>query len=168
MALMVETFGAKATGVDLAPEAIAFCRKTHADARFEVGDAEHLPFEHATFDVVTNIESSHTYPNLRAFFAEVSRVLTQGGLFLYTDLLPQQRWMEVSVLLPPLGLRIVSERDITRNVLASCDSVAEVRAQAFGEKNAAIDNFLAVPGSAVYTQMSSGAWADRLLRAERI
>ena len=168
VALMVETFGAKATGVDLAPEAIAFCRKTHADARFEVGDAEHLPFEHATFDVVTNIESSHTYPNLRAFFAEVSRVLTQGGLFLYTDLLPQQRWMEVSVLLPPLGLRIVSERDITRNVLASCDSVAEVRAQAFGEKNAAIDNFLAVPGSAVYTQMSSGAWAYRLLRAERI
>lgn len=168
VALMVETFGAKATGVDLAPEAIAFCRKTHADARFEVGDAEHLPFEHATFDVVTNIESSHTYPNLRAFFAEVSRVLTQGGLFLYTDLLPQQRWMEVSVLLPPLGLRIVSERDITRNVLASCDSVAEVRAQAFGEKNAAIDNFLAVPGSAVYTQMSSSAWAYRLLRAERI
>ena len=168
VALMVETFGAKATGVDLAPEAIAFCRKTHADARFEVGDAEHLPFEDGTFDVVTNIESSHTYPNLRAFFAEVSRVLTQGGLFLYTDLLPQQRWMEVTVLLPPLGLRIVSERDITRNVLASCDSVAEVRAQAFGEKNAAIDNFLAVPGSAVYTQMSSGAWAYRLLRAERI
>lgn len=168
VALMVETFGAKATGVDLAPEAIAFCRKTHADARFEVGDAEHLPFEDATFDVVTNIESSHTYPNLRAFFAEVSRVLTQGGLFLYTDLLPQQRWMEVSVLLPPLGLRIVSERDITRNVLASCDSVAEVRAQAFGEKNAAIDNFLAVPGSAVYTQMSSSAWAYRLVRAERI
>jgi hypothetical protein len=78
-----------------------------------------------------------------------------------------QRWVEVAVLLPPLGLRIVSERDITRNVLASCDSVAEVRAQAFGEKNAAIDNFLAVPGSAVYTQMSSGAWAYRLLRAER-
>jgi acyl transferase domain-containing protein/SAM-dependent methyltransferase len=168
VALMVESFGAKATGVDLAPEAIAFCRKTHANARFEVGDAEHLPFEDRTFEVVTNIESSHTYPNLRAFFAEVSRVLSQGGFFLYTDLLPVQRWMEVVVLLGPLGMRIVSDRDITRNVLASCDSVAAVRAQAFGEKNAAIDNFLAVPGSAVYEQMRSGAWAYRLLRAERI
>ena len=69
VALMVERFGAKATRVDLAPEAIAFCRKTHANARFEVGDAEHLPFDDGTFDVVTNIESSHTYPNLRAFFA---------------------------------------------------------------------------------------------------
>jgi SAM-dependent methyltransferase len=168
VALMVESFGAKATGVDLAPEAIAFCRKTHANARFEVGDAEHLPFEDRTFEVVTNIESSHTYPNLRAFFAEVSRVLSPGGRFLYTDLLPIQRWMEVVVLLGPLEMRIVSDRDITRNVLASCDSVAAVRAQAFGEKNSAIDNFLAVPGSAVYEQMRSGAWAYRLLRAERI
>jgi acyl transferase domain-containing protein/SAM-dependent methyltransferase len=168
VALMVESFGAKATGVDLSPDAIAFCRKTHAEARFEVGDAEHLPFEDRTFEVVTNIESSHTYPNLRAFFAEVSRVLSPGGLFLYTDLLPVQRWMEVQVLLGPLGMRIVSDRDITPNVLASCDSVAAVRAQAFGEKNAAMDNFLAVPGSAVYEQMRSGAWAYRLLRAERI
>ena len=40
------------------------------------------------FDVVTNIESSHTYPNLRGFFTEVRRVLRSGGRFLYTDLLP--------------------------------------------------------------------------------
>lgn len=30
-----------------------------------------------------------------------------------------------------------------------------------------IDNFLAVPGSAVYEQMRSGDWEYRLLRAER-
>ncbi|MEN3335732.1 MAG: hypothetical protein V7641_5097 [Blastocatellia bacterium] len=167
VALMVESFGAEATGVDLAPEAIAFCRKTHRNARFEVADAEHLPFDDRAFEVVTNIESSHTYPNLRAFFAEVSRVLVPGGHFLYTDLLPVQRWMEVHVLLGPLGLRVLSERDITRSVLASCDSVAALRAQAFGERNASLDNFLAVPGSAVYEQMHSGAWAYRILRAER-
>ncbi len=168
VALMVERFGAEATGVDLASEAIAFCRKTHRHARFEVADAEHLPFDDGAFEVVTNIESSHTYPNLRAFFAEASRVLATGGYFLYTDLLPVQRWMEVLVLLGPLGFRILSDRDITRNVLSSCDSVAAVRAQAFGERSASLDNFLAVPGSAVYEQMHSGAWAYRLLRAERI
>jgi hypothetical protein len=31
-----------------------------------------------------------------------------------------------------------------------------------------IDNFLAVPGSAVYEQMSTGAWQYRILRAERL
>jgi acyl transferase domain-containing protein/SAM-dependent methyltransferase/acyl carrier protein len=169
VALMAETLGAKSVGVDLSPEAVAFCRRTHKHGtKFEVGDSENLPFKDKTFDVVTNIESSHTYPNLRAFFGEVSRVIKKKGKFLYTDLLPVERWLEVRALLVPLGFRIVSEREITENVLASCDDVASTRAQAFGGHDAMIDNFLAVPGSAVYEQMSTGAWQYRILRAERL
>jgi SAM-dependent methyltransferase len=167
--LMAEEFGAVVTGVDLSPEAIAFCRRTHRhpNLRFEVGDAEQLPLGDRMFDVVTNVESSHTYPNLRRFYAEVARVLKSGGTFLYTDLLPLQRWMEVRALLPPLGLVIEDDRHITPNVLASCDDVAATRAQAFGGSNAAIDNFLAGPGSMVYEQMRSGAWEYRIVRARR-
>jgi SAM-dependent methyltransferase len=167
--LMAEEFGAVVTGVDLSPEAIAFCRRSHhhPNLRFEVGDAEQLPVGDRTFDVVTNVESSHTYPNLRSFYAEVARVLKTGATFLYTDLLPVQRWMEVRALLPPLGLVIQDDRHITPNVLASCDEVAATRAQAFGGSNAAIDNFLAVPGSMVYEQMRSGAWEYRIVRARR-
>jgi SAM-dependent methyltransferase/acyl carrier protein len=168
-ALIAEHFDADVTGIDLSPEAIAFCRRTHRQPRlrFEVGDAEHVPVADHAFDVVTNVESSHTYPNLRAFFAEVSRVLVSGGQFLYTDLLPVQRWMEVRVLLGPLGFTITDDRHITANVLASCDQVAATRAQAFGGSSALMDNFLAVPGSAVYEQMRSGAWEYRILRARR-
>jgi SAM-dependent methyltransferase/acyl carrier protein len=167
--LMADRCEAIATGVDLSPEAVAFNRRTHhhPNIRFEVGDAEHLPFEDHLFDVVTNVESSHTYPNLRRFYVEVARVLKTGGIFLYTDLLPVQRWMEVRALLPPLGLAIDTDRDITTNVLASCDDVATTRAQAFGGSNPMIDNFLAVPGSMVYEQMRSGAWEYRILRARR-
>lgn len=169
VALMAETMGAKATGMDLSPEAIAFCRKTHKHGtKFEVGDSENMPFKDKTFDFVTNVESSHTYPNLRAFYSEVSRVIKKKGKFLYTDLLPVERWAEVRALLPPLGFRIMNERDITANVLASCDDVAATRAQAFGGHDAMIDNFLAVPGSAVYEQMNSGAWQYRILRAEKL
>jgi SAM-dependent methyltransferase len=132
-----------------------------------VGDSENLPFKNRSFEVVTNLESSHTYPNLRAFFAEVGRVLKKKGKFLYADLLPVERWLEVRALLAPLGLTIRVEREITANVLASCDDVAITRAQAFGGHDAAIDNFLAVPGSPVYEQMKSGAWQYRILRAER-
>ena len=168
VALMAGTLGAKAVGVDLSPEAVAFCRRTHQHGtRFEVGDSEDLPFKNRSFEIVTNLESSHTYPNLRAFFAEVSRVLKKKGKFLYTDLLPVERWLEVRALLAPLGLTIKAEREITANVLASCDEVAVTRAQAFGGQDAAIDNFLAVPGSPVYEQMKSGAWQYRILRAER-
>jgi phthiocerol/phenolphthiocerol synthesis type-I polyketide synthase E len=168
VALLAEIFGADPTGVDLSPEAVAFCRSTHGHGtRFEVGDAEHLPFEDATFEVVTNMESSHTYPNLRAFFTEVRRVLARGGVFLYTDLLSVQRWAEVRMLLESLELRAESERDITANVLGSCDDVAANRTKAFGGSNEMIDNFLAVPGSAVYEQMHSGAWEYRIVRARR-
>ena len=169
VALVCELFQAKATGVDIAPEAIMFCRRTHLHAvGFEVGDAEHLPFDDGSFEVVTNIESSHTYPNLRAFFAEVRRVLISGGEFLYADLLPVQRWAEVQLLLTSLGFTTTRERNITANVLASCDEVAATRAQAFGEPNPMIDNFLAVPGSAVYEQMQSGVWEYRIVRARRV
>jgi phthiocerol/phenolphthiocerol synthesis type-I polyketide synthase E len=168
VALLAEKFAAHPTGVDLSPEAIAFCRSTHGPGKtFEVGDAEHLPFGDGSFEVVTNMESSHTYPNLRGFFSEVRRVLAQGGTFLYTDLLPVERWAEVRVLLGSLGLRAESERDITANVLASCDDVAATRTKAFGGSSEMIDNFLAVPGSAVYEQMNSRAWEYRIMRARR-
>jgi phthiocerol/phenolphthiocerol synthesis type-I polyketide synthase E len=169
-ALMADRFEATVTGVDLSPEAIAFCRRTHHNPRvtFDVGDAEHLPCEGGSFDFVTNFESSHTYPNLRAFYAEVARVLAKGGKFLYTDLLPVTRWLEVRALLGPLGLAIENDREITPNVLASCDEVAATRAQAFGGSTQAVDNFLAVPGSLVYEQMRSGNWEYRIIRAKRV
>lgn len=169
VALLADQFGAVMTGVDLAPEAIAFCRRIHQqpNIRFEVGDAERLPLEDQSFDLVTNIESSHTYPNLRSFFAEVRRVLKADGAFLYTDLLPAQRWAEVRVLLTSLRFKLLDDRHITPNVLASCDAVAATRAQAFGGQDALIDNFLAVPGSTVYEQMRSAAWEYRIIRARR-
>ena len=71
------------------------------------------------------------------------------------------------MLLTSLGFTINVERHITPNVLASCDEIAATRAQAFGDANAMIDNFLAVPGSAVYEQMKSGAWEYRIVRARR-
>lgn len=167
--LLAEAFAAQVKGVDLSPEAIAFCRRTHErpGLTFEVGDAEHLPVPDASCDVVVNVESSHTYPDMRAFLAEVRRVLKPGGLFLHTDLLAVQRWMEVRVLLQALGMTIGSDREITANVLASCDEVANRRTAAFGEHSATMDNFLAVPGSAVYEQMNSGDWQYRIVRSTR-
>jgi len=69
------------TGLDLSTTAIEFDRRVHGDARtsFHEGDAENLPFEPESFDVVTNVESSHSYPDVDRFFADVYRVLRPGG-----------------------------------------------------------------------------------------
>jgi SAM-dependent methyltransferase len=105
-ALLAVRLGADVLGIDLSPEAIAFCRRAHAHSgvRFQVGDAEHLPIDEASCDVVTNLESSHTYPDMRAFLGEVRRVLRPGGWFLHGDLLPGTRWTEVRAMLAALGL----------------------------------------------------------------
>ena len=64
--------------------------------RFEVGDAETLPFDAESFDIVTNLESSSCYPDVHAFYREVHRVLAPGGHFLYSDCLPANRFREAT------------------------------------------------------------------------
>jgi SAM-dependent methyltransferase len=126
-------------GMDLADKAVEFCRRVHRieGLRFEQGDAERMPFEDQQFDVVMNVESSHCYPALDAFFREVKRVLRPGGQFLYADLMLRERLAERRRMLDQAGLEIVQEHDITSNVLASLDSDTEQR-EAFVERLAPV------------------------------
>lgn len=75
-------------GLDLNPEAIRHCQSRHqaAGLRFQVGDAQKLPFPEASFDVVINVEASHCYPDFSGFVDEVARVLKPGGTFCHADL----------------------------------------------------------------------------------
>jgi phthiocerol/phenolphthiocerol synthesis type-I polyketide synthase E len=159
---------ASINGVDLSPKAIGFCRSRHTfpDVRFDVGDAERLSFPDGTFDVVTNVESSHSYPNVKAFYDGVYRVLRPGGVFLYTDCLPAETVVESVGYLARLGFVIERETDITSNVLKSCDEIAVTRVAAFHEGNEPdlMANFLAVPGSEVYDQMKSRRWRYMIYR----
>ena len=159
------------TGLDLSSQAIAFCRQAHAGptVKFFEGDAEELPFEDGSFDIVTNVESSHSYPDINAFYAGVFRVLTPGGAFLYTDVQPVQQLAINLALLKRLGFLLERDTDITSNVLLSCDEVARTRVQAFSAENdpTLMQNFLATPESEVYDEMKSGRWQYRIFRLRK-
>jgi phthiocerol/phenolphthiocerol synthesis type-I polyketide synthase E len=159
------------TGLDLSPQAIAFCRQAHAGptVSFFEGDAEKLPFEDGAFDVVTNVESSHSYPDINAFYSGVFRVLSPGGSFLYTDVQPVQLMETNLALLKRIGFLLERDTDITSNVLLSCDEIARTRVQAFNAENdpALIQNFLATPESQVYAEMKSGRWKYRIFRLKK-
>lgn len=154
-------------GMDLASEAIRYCHKTHSypGYSFQEGDAEQLPFDDSTFDVVTNIESSHNYPDVLAFYLGVHRVLRPGGWFLYTDNVPAAAWEAGTTYLQSLGMKLEHERNITANVLSSCDETASQHRQAFQAPNDAnaVDTFLAVPGSPIYDDMKKGKSEYRIL-----
>ncbi|HEX9902024.1 MAG TPA: class I SAM-dependent methyltransferase [Acidobacteriota bacterium] len=85
--LMKYTSPRSLMGIDLSSKAISLCRNLGRipSLTFKVGDAEKIPFQDGSFDAVVNVESSHCYPQLHKFFAEVLRVLKKGGKFYYAD-----------------------------------------------------------------------------------
>ncbi len=83
-ALALAPLVAAVTGVDLTPEMGREFRtraeqQGAANACFVEGDAEHLPFAAATFDLVTCRRAAHHFPNLPGVLAEMVRVLRPGG-----------------------------------------------------------------------------------------
>ena len=162
---------ARAVGVDLCAAAVAFCCATHAQsgARFLEGDAEQLPFLDRSFDVVTNVESSHAYPRIHDFYSEVFRVLRPGGCLLHTDLRLVSDWRLDAERIQEIGFHVEHDRDITSNVLHACEEVAAARRGAFTNYTAPLplDEFLAVPGSEVHAQMQSGFSQYRIRRLRK-
>lgn len=75
--------GAHTVGLDLTPELFDAGRRAAADAGVEVewveGDAEALPFDDATFDVVVSVLGVMFAPRHRVAATELARVLRPGG-----------------------------------------------------------------------------------------
>jgi ubiquinone/menaquinone biosynthesis C-methylase UbiE len=85
--------GSELTGVELSPwyqsfaETSAINREANQRVRIEVANAEALPFEDRSFDVVTSIFLLHELPRRvrRKVLSEMWRVLTPGGLCVLQD-----------------------------------------------------------------------------------
>lgn len=75
--------GADVTGIDLAPALIETAERLAAgegvEVRFQVGDAENLPYEDASFDVVSSSFGVMFCPDERRAAAELARVCRPGG-----------------------------------------------------------------------------------------
>jgi ubiquinone/menaquinone biosynthesis C-methylase UbiE len=105
-------------GLDIADKAIKFCQSSYSgeNLSFIAGNAEKLPFPDHSFDVIINVESSHTYSSVDKFLSEVKRVLKKDGILLLVDMRsPENRHKFVNQF-ENAGLSIVSEEDITDNV----------------------------------------------------
>lgn len=78
----------KVYGVDYSIESVKVSREVNRqeifDGKVEVmkGDAQSLPFEDGTFDIVTAFETVYFWPNIEKCFGEVKRILKPGGIFL--------------------------------------------------------------------------------------
>ncbi|HTO43046.1 MAG TPA: class I SAM-dependent methyltransferase [Burkholderiales bacterium] len=153
----------RVVGVDLSPLAVAFCRARHRmpGLSFEVGNAERLGFEAASFDAVVNVESSHCYGDLSAFVREVRRVLRPNGHLLYADFRPRAEldaWRSTL----STGLNLVLEHDITPGVVAALDVEDDRKRRLINQRVArplvsAFRQFAALRGTALYDRFRDGS-----------
>lgn len=60
-------------------------RRGLANVAFEVADAERLPFDDASFDLVVSRLGAHHFPDVARFLAEARRVLRPGGRLAIAD-----------------------------------------------------------------------------------
>jgi ubiquinone/menaquinone biosynthesis C-methylase UbiE len=83
VAFIAARAGADVTGVDLAPTLVETARRRADEqglaVRFDVGDAENLPYEDASFDAVSSNVGVMFAPSPEAVARELARVTKPGG-----------------------------------------------------------------------------------------
>ncbi|MBF2019261.1 MAG: methyltransferase domain-containing protein [Hydrococcus sp. C42_A2020_068] len=82
---LAKKFNAQATGITLSPAQAARATKRAQEfnleekVRFQVADAQNMPFEDNNFDLVWSLESGEHMPDKTKFLQECYRVLKPGG-----------------------------------------------------------------------------------------
>jgi SAM-dependent methyltransferase len=89
LSLELAARGHRVTGIDFAPAMLALAKDKAASAgvaiRFEEADAENLPFDRASFDLVITRHVLWTLPHPEAAISEWMRVLRPGGRLAVID-----------------------------------------------------------------------------------
>lgn len=154
----------KIVGVDLCSITVKSSNEKYggAEIEFKTGDAQNLPFESNSFDVVVNVESSHCYPSTSRFFSEVRRVLKPGGFFLYTDFRSVNRSEQWQNEIDDCGMKLLRKKDITENVLKSLELDAARKEQLLcktkvrnEKERQKLIRFAAMPGSIEYDRFKT-------------
>ncbi len=86
MVVELRKCGATVTGVDLSEEMLAIAKRKVESGEWKVADAEHLPFEDASFDAVTCAFGVRNFVHLEQGLGEMLRVLKPGGRMVILEL----------------------------------------------------------------------------------
>ena len=112
LALWAARDGVNVTGIDIAPNLIhraqARARAEGLNARFMEGDAEALPFEDASFDVVASLIGAMFAPRPELVARELLRVCSPGGIIAMGNWTPEgfvgQMFKTFSRFIAPSGM----------------------------------------------------------------
>ena len=108
------------------------------------------------------MESSHCYGNVGTFVKEVYRALRTGGNFCWTDFRDKPTMEKLHEIFLDSGFQIVSNREITSEVLVALDEINESKVQGIRESvprtmRKSFETFAGVQGTPVYEAFKSGS-----------
>ena len=158
---------ARLIGVDFSSEAVGHCKRWYAEQtnlKFIEGNAQNLPFDDESFDVVYNVESSHCYGDMAAFVEQTYRVLRPGGMFCWTDLRDADTMATMPSLFESKGFEIVKSADVVQEVIKALDEINEQKMAAIEENvpksvRRSFETFAGVKGTPVYEGFVNGSMA---------
>ncbi len=158
---------ARLTGVDFSSEAVGLCKRWYAgqsNLNFVEGNAQDLPFDDESFDVVYNVESSHCYGDMAAFVEQAHRVLRPGGMFCWTDLRDAKTMTTLPSLFESKGFEIMESTDVVQEVIKALDEINESKMKAIEENvpksvRRSFETFAGVKGTPVYEGFVNGSMA---------
>ncbi|MBI2375714.1 MAG: class I SAM-dependent methyltransferase [Deltaproteobacteria bacterium] len=149
-------------GVDRSHEGVSFAkaRPLPACLAFMLGDAERLPAEDESFDVVLSVESAHAYGAYGRFLKEVQRVLRAGGLLSLADFGRAEDRGALEAALSEAKLETVEAHDLTQGVRQSI-AAREPSLRGIAERleEPLRDRFLsfaAIPGTVLERALADG------------
>jgi SAM-dependent methyltransferase len=100
VAIRAAQAGADVTGIDLAPALVETARRLAAEQgleiRFDVGDAEALPYNEASFDAVASSMGVIFTPSHAAAASELARVCRPGGRLAFSAWRPDSLFRAVT------------------------------------------------------------------------
>jgi ubiquinone/menaquinone biosynthesis C-methylase UbiE len=145
-------------GLDFSKDAVSLSNNWYKEQKnltFIEGNAEDLPFDPSSFDVVYNVESSHCYGNISRFVNEVYRVLRDDGDFCWTDFRDSKIMITTEQIFIDAGFKIISKREITKEVIEALDLMNDDKKKRINELvpksvRRSFETFAGVQGTPVY------------------
>jgi len=152
------------TGLDYSSKAVKLSNEIHvniSNLSFIQGDAEKIPFENDSFDVVINVESSHCYGNINKFISEVIRVLKPGGYFSWVDLRASSMVIDTENEFRNSDLVSIKDEVITSNVISALDEIHDRKEDMINVHvpswiQSAFRDFAGVKDSKIYNAFKNG------------
>ncbi len=152
------------TAMDLAQSAVDLANKIHIlpNLKFIQGNAESIPVDANSMDVVVNVESCHAYGSVEKFLSEVKRVLKPGGHLLLVDFRSDNTINVFKDQIRNSGLEVLEEEDISKNVITSIELEDEsktkrIKALIPPKWQKLFSEFAGVVGSRFYLTLKDGS-----------